>query len=60
MHRPALFAVPKLGLNLVLGSELTSEAVVASQRVLPTALTETGFSFNFPQTTSIIEAALSS
>lgn len=60
MHRPALFAVPKLGLNLVLGSELTSEAVVASQRVLPTALTETGFSFNFPQTMSIIEAALSS
>jgi uncharacterized protein (TIGR01777 family) len=58
MHRPALFPVPGFGLNVVLGAELAVEAVLASQRVLPKTLTETGFSFDDPDIASIIDAAL--
>jgi hypothetical protein len=58
MHRPALVRVPQFGLNLALGTELTSEAVVASLRVTPKVLVECGFEFENPDTSSIVHEAL--
>ncbi|MEU9898245.1 TIGR01777 family oxidoreductase [Streptomyces phaeochromogenes] len=46
LHRPAVFAVPAPVLKLVLG-EMAQE-VLGSQRVLPTRLLESGFTFAFP------------
>src|ERR1051326_7385265 len=53
LHRPALFAVPAGVLRLALG-ELADEAVLASTRVVPGALTATGYRFRHPS----LEAAL--
>ncbi|MGD1012984.1 MAG: TIGR01777 family oxidoreductase [Acidimicrobiales bacterium] len=58
MHRPHLARVPRVGLQIVLGAQLTSEAVLASQRVVPHVLVEGGFSFEHPDATSIVRAAL--
>ncbi|MEU9879589.1 TIGR01777 family oxidoreductase [Streptomyces phaeochromogenes] len=46
LHRPAVFAVPAPVLKLVLG-EMAQE-VLGSQRVVPTRLLESGFTFAFP------------
>ncbi|HVU72606.1 MAG TPA: TIGR01777 family oxidoreductase [Mycobacteriales bacterium] len=46
LHRPALLPVPKLALRAVLG-EFASD-VLGSQRVLPGALTDAGFTWNAP------------
>ena len=46
LHRPTVFAVPAPVLRLVLG-EMAQE-VLGSQRVVPTRLLESGFTFAFP------------
>jgi uncharacterized protein len=46
LHRPAVFAVPGFALRVALGADLASEMVLAGQRVLPTKLTATGFTFD--------------
>ena len=56
LHRPALLPVPKLGPSLLLGGELTESLLYFSQRVLPTKLQESGFSFAHPS----LEGALRS
>ena len=53
LHRPAPFAVPAGVLRLALG-ELADEAILASTRVVPGALTATGYRFRHPS----LEAAL--
>ena len=58
LKRPALLAVPRAALALALGSGLTDGALLASQRVLPTRLLESGFTFRAPDAPSIIRAAL--
>ncbi|GAA2660276.1 TIGR01777 family oxidoreductase [Streptomyces vastus] len=55
LHRPTLFAVPAPALRLVLG-EMAGD-VLGSQRVLPTRLLESGFSFAFPGIEDAIRAA---
>jgi uncharacterized protein (TIGR01777 family) len=45
VKRPALLAVPAAVLRLVVGEEMTSEFLVASQRVLPERLLAAGFTF---------------
>jgi uncharacterized protein (TIGR01777 family) len=57
LHRPSLARVPAFALKLVLGGELTSGAVLASQRVVPKTLTESGFTFTDPTVQSIVEAS---
>lgn len=47
LHRPALFPAPRLALKLALG-EMT-DALLASQRVMPERLTELGYTFRHPQ-----------
>jgi len=55
LHRPALFAVPAPVLRAALG-EMAQE-VLGSQRVLPTRLLESGFTFAFPGIEEAVRAA---
>lgn len=53
LHRPALLPVPRAALKIVLG-EMAEEAVLASQRVVPSALQAAGYAFTLP----LLEQAL--
>lgn len=55
LHRPTLFTVPAPVLRTVLG-EMAGD-VLGSQRVLPTRLSESGFTFAFPEIEGAIRAA---
>jgi uncharacterized protein (TIGR01777 family) len=46
LHRPALLPAPRFAIRAVIG-EFAGE-ILASQRVLPTRLTESGFGFEHP------------
>ncbi len=59
LRRPALARVPAFALRLVLGTELTAGAVLASQNVVARVLRESGFTFSQSDLGSIIESALS-
>ncbi len=55
LHRPHLFSVPKFALGLALGKDLATEALTASQHVIPEKLNQsTSFDFSHPN----LEAAL--
>lgn len=56
LHRPTLFTVPEPALRVVLGD--FAKDVLGSQRVLPTRLLESGFSFAFPGIDEAVRAAL--
>ncbi|MCS0636297.1 TIGR01777 family oxidoreductase [Streptomyces sp. LP05-1] len=56
LHRPAVLPVPAVALRLALGR--FAGDVLASQRVVPSRLLETGFRFAFPTADSAIAAAL--
>jgi uncharacterized protein len=58
VHRPAVATVPAVALRLALGAELTSEALLASQRVAPQALESAGFIFEHPTIDAILADAL--
>jgi len=45
LHRPSFLAVPAAALKVALGSEMASDMVLSSQRVLPERLTASGFTF---------------
>jgi uncharacterized protein (TIGR01777 family) len=47
LHRPAVIPVPALALELAFG-ELAREALLASQRAVPTVLAAHGFQFRDP------------
>lgn len=49
LRRPTVIPVPKLALHAKLGRELTSEVLLASQRVKPAALLERGYTFIHPE-----------
>ena len=53
MHRPALFPVPAFELKIVLGG--FSAEVLGSKKVMPQALTEAGFTFDYPHISSALE-----
>jgi uncharacterized protein len=53
LRRPTLFPVPRLVLRLILG-EMADELLLASTRVRPSKLEESGYSFRHPK----LEAAL--
>ena len=53
MHRPALFPVPAIALKIVLGG--FSAEVLGSKKVMPQALTEAGFTFDYPHISSALE-----
>lgn len=45
LHRPALLPIPSFGPKLLLGGELADSLLFTGQRVLPSALIASGFSF---------------
>jgi uncharacterized protein (TIGR01777 family) len=47
LHRPAIFKVPPLALNLLYGE--MAQLLYASQRVIPEAAVRAGFRFQFPE-----------
>jgi uncharacterized protein (TIGR01777 family) len=47
LHRPAIFKVPAPAMKLVAG-QLAEELILVSQRVIPSRLEETGFTFALP------------
>jgi uncharacterized protein (TIGR01777 family) len=53
LHRPALFPVPGFALKIVLGGFSTE--VLGSKKVMPQALTEAGFTFDYPHISSALE-----
>ena len=53
MHRPALFPVPAFALKIALGG--FSSEVLGSKKVMPQALTEAGFTFDYPHISSALE-----
>lgn len=57
LHRPAFLTVPAFAVNLMFG-EMGREALLASARVRPTRLIESGFEFQSPQLESCLEQAL--
>ncbi|MFE0175827.1 TIGR01777 family oxidoreductase [Streptomyces sp. NPDC059002] len=56
LHRPTLLTAPAVALRVVLG-EMAGD-VLGSQRVLPTRLLESGFSFTYPGIEETLRAAL--
>jgi uncharacterized protein (TIGR01777 family) len=57
LHRPARLSVPSTVLRVALGADLVDAAVLASQRVVPAALTERGFNFESPNIESILSSS---
>ena len=57
LGRPAVLPVPRLIIELALG-ELADAAILASQRVRPARLLESGFGFNYPTLEGAIRAEL--
>lgn len=60
LHRPALIPTPTLGPRLLLGREGTREVALASQRVVPTRLTELGHRFRFTDVEDLLRHLLGS
>jgi uncharacterized protein (TIGR01777 family) len=58
LRRPALLPVPRLGPRLLLGRELADALLGQSQRVLPTRLLASGYTFRFPELDGALEVLL--
>lgn len=58
LHRPTVLPVPPFALAARFGRDATSEAFLASQRVLPARLDELGFTFEHPDLTGAFAAAI--
>ena len=59
LHRPSIVTVPSFALNVALGSQLVSEALLASQRIAPTVLLQSNYIFDDHDCSSILRTALS-
>jgi uncharacterized protein (TIGR01777 family) len=57
LHRPAIFPAPAFALRAAVG-EMADEALLASERVIPTQLTQSGFQFQHPQLAMTLESML--
>jgi uncharacterized protein (TIGR01777 family) len=58
LGRPALVPVPAPALKLLLGAEMAQELLLGGQRVLPTRLLDTGYTFRHPDLDGALTAAL--
>ena len=59
VHRPALFPVPPVALAFALGKDCAEEMLLASQRIVPRRLLESGFTFHDHTIEAIAEWACS-
>jgi hypothetical protein len=57
LHRPAIFPVPGFALRIAMGG-VADEVLLASARVIPTQLAETGFHFQHAQLAVALESLL--
>jgi uncharacterized protein (TIGR01777 family) len=57
MHRPALFPAPAIALKIALGG--FSSEILGSKKVMPTALTDAGFEWDYPHITNALTALVS-
>ncbi|CAN2205329.1 COG1090 Predicted nucleoside-diphosphate sugar epimerase [Candidatus Nanopelagicaceae bacterium] len=57
MHRPALFPAPAIALKIALGG--FSSEILGSKKVMPQALTDAGFEWDYPHITSALTALVS-
>ena len=57
LHRPSKLRVPVAAVRIVFGPELADATVLASQRVVPSALLASGFNFESPDIESILASA---
>jgi uncharacterized protein (TIGR01777 family) len=57
MHRPALFPAPAIALKIALGG--FSSEILGSKKVIPSALTEAGFEWDYPHITNALTALVS-
>ncbi len=58
LHRPTVMVVPATVLRLALGAEMADQLILGGQRVLPTVLTERGFSFAHPELDQAVRSVL--
>ena len=58
LHRPAFATVPAFALRLALGAEMADATVLASQRVSPTVLQRTGYTFRLPNVEQMLRFEL--
>jgi uncharacterized protein (TIGR01777 family) len=54
MHRPALFPAPAIALKIALGG--FSSEILGSKKVMPQALTDVGFTWDYPHITNALTA----
>jgi NAD dependent epimerase/dehydratase family enzyme len=59
LHRPAIFPMPAFAARLAFG-EMGDALLLASQRVEPAKLVESGYQFRFPRLESALENILRS
>ena len=57
LHRPALFPAPAIALKIAMGG--FSSEILGSKKVVPQALTEAGFEWDYPHITSALTALVS-
>jgi uncharacterized protein (TIGR01777 family) len=58
LGRPTVLPVPKIGLKLALGGEMAQELLLGGQRVLPTRLLDSGYTFAHPELADALKTAL--
>jgi len=58
LHRPAVLPVPTPALHALFGKEMVAEMMLAGQRVLPAALTASGFAFAHPGLENALRSTL--
>ncbi|CAN2203245.1 COG1090 Predicted nucleoside-diphosphate sugar epimerase [Candidatus Nanopelagicaceae bacterium] len=56
MHRPALFPAPAIALKIALGG--FSSEILGSKKVIPQALTDAGFTWDYPHITNALTALI--
>jgi uncharacterized protein (TIGR01777 family) len=57
MHRPALFPAPAIALKIAMGG--FSSEILGSKKVIPQALADAGFEWNYPHITNALTALVS-
>ncbi len=58
LHRPSLLPIPAFGPKLLLGGELADALLFDGQRVLPTVLQQSGYTFEHPTLDGALRAVL--
>ncbi|MDQ1491298.1 MAG: uncharacterized protein QOJ23_3812 [Actinomycetota bacterium] len=58
LGRPTVLSVPKIGLKLLLGGQMAEEMLLGGQRVLPTRLLDSGYTFAHPELSDALRTAL--